>query len=113
MTQSEIHRHLVDARNRIDRVGWSNGNGVGRCAANAISDVVREPGRGCWSEAHEAFADAIGVPSGYARSVGIFDWNDAPGRTVDEVLDAFDRAIAQTAPPPPDVPLPDPAALVA
>jgi hypothetical protein len=42
------------------------------------------------------FATAIGFDAGRFSKVCqfIYDWNDAEERTHDEVLDAFDRAIA-------------------
>lgn len=97
------HEVLVRARNLIDRVGWlqcsvkGHHDPGGHCVATWVATVADDaPAE---FEAMYAFGRAIGIGS----LPRIYEWNDAPGRTKDEVLAAFDRAIAATAPPPPDL----------
>lgn len=94
------HEVLVAARNEFARRGhWQQGNletpTRGLCPILAFKKV------GCLDDqavrVREAFAAAAGIDKW-----GIPLWNDAPGRTKEEVLVAFDKAIAATAPPPPD-----------
>lgn len=60
------------------------------CAAGALNDAAGSTAQ--WSngdsrDARDALKAALGEFS-------VLAWNDVPGRTVDEVLAAFDRAIA-------------------
>ena len=59
---------------------------LGFCVLGAVRFVT---GAGA-DETNEvaAMEEAIGIPD-------IGEWNDAPGRTQDEVVDLFDKAIAQ------------------
>lgn len=94
MTPSEILRQ--GKANIIGR-GWCQGDELaihgppdGPCCAATAMNVAG----GCdhWrqiDDAIELLKDAVGVN----RRVGIATWNDAPGRTVEEVLAAYDRAI--------------------
>jgi hypothetical protein len=103
------HEVLVAARNLIDRQGWCQQPGENfavhgrpQCALGAL-DLV-EPN---WI--------AAGVPHALYRHLpgdlgSVVEFNDEPGRTKDEVLALFDKAIAATAPEPAD-PCPDEAAL--
>jgi hypothetical protein len=99
------HERLVAARNKVDRDGWIRLGAVpyvergpiSSCAQNAITNN-EEPDIKAWRPAADAFADAAGI----GHWSGIPVWNDRPERTKAEVLAAFDRAIAATAPPPPD-----------
>ena len=97
---SDTAAHLLRAKAYIEKYGWcSQGpyDGVGRiCAANAIYNT-------CISEGSpvSAYLRFLGVISGTKLKLikwdalfEITDWNDTPGRTLDEVYDAFDRAIA-------------------
>ncbi len=79
---------LDDAADLLEREGWIQGAGhgpVGRCAMVAI-------GRAALADVHsyevarDVFAEAVGA--------GITDWNDAPERNKQQVLDAF-RAAAK------------------
>lgn len=94
------HEVLVAARNLIDRGGWIQGavlTSDGRCAVGALRDTG-----GALDTNDEPFWIL-------RRQVGtaLSRWNDTPGRTKAEVLAAFDKAIAATAPSPPDLPLPE------
>lgn len=84
---------LKSAKLEIQQYGWHYGrerdwqhrNGT-TCAGVAIEDAcVRFNLRD--GEAFEPFRKAI-------ECRDVLTWNDAPGRTVEEVLAAFDRAIA-------------------
>ena len=98
------HETLVAARNLIDREGWAQKrdgkwwreNDGGKCASNAI---LRTAGECSDLAAWDVFRDVNGIGP---RSADLFAWNDAPGRTKEEVLAAFDAAIAATAPEPAD-----------
>lgn len=95
---STTHEILIAARALIDTPKkWVKSayhrekNGLhSYCAAGALISV-EAPGR----TAYDCLAEAIGY-----RCVS--DWNDAPERTHAEVLAAFDKAIAATAPRQPE-----------
>ena len=109
------HEVLVKARNLLDRDGWTQGRfgdvggpycarGALVVAAGAPRPATVPPSRHCGAlnSAYHLLQLIVGV-----ETIGA-DWNDTPGRTKEEVLAAFDAAIAETAPPPEDIPLPDP-----
>lgn len=90
-------RQLVEnEENWWQAIGPRRTRVAGYCPVLALREVTR----GCealWSPvpaaAGTAFARAAGLnPVGWGSSVA--EWNDAPERTHDEVLAAFDRAIA-------------------
>ena len=90
MSGQTTHEVLVKARNIIDRRGWWDGTGkscYGECVITAIVKSERSRSQ----VVRDRFAEAAG--SG-ARADFLDIWNDAEGRTKDEVLAAFDRAIA-------------------
>lgn len=97
-----IHETLVQARNRVDQ-GWTQGawrTDDGKvCAASAVVDAAREAG-----DATAAFGCLVAVLGlevhGHHCREAFQLWNDAHGRTKEQVLDAFDAAIAATAPEP-------------
>ena len=80
--------HLLRAKEYIARHGWCHGaaanEGGGVCAARAIGNT-----RGPCTESDDPFEFFKSAIS--CRHIG--RWNDASGRTLDEVNDAFDRAI--------------------
>jgi hypothetical protein len=102
MTMNNTRADLMAARRLIEE-NWAQNPLIGKhCAATAISNSVAgewteaEKNRG-YSNAMGLFAKAIGLDSpGFAGS-RIWRWNDAEGRTKDEVLEAFDRAIEAAA----------------
>lgn len=76
----------------IETKGWCQGNEEavfgksGRCcAATAIPYVGRDA---------ERAVNLLKRANSLNPNVGIAEWNDAPGRTVEEVLAAYDKAIA-------------------
>lgn len=58
------------------------------CAAANLSEIVFICENRTCTEARSKFAT-----SNKLAGIGIVPWNDAPGRTKDEVLAAFDKAI--------------------
>jgi hypothetical protein len=100
-----VHEVLVAARNLIDREGWKQADfrysfspGPGRCAYVALCDVRND------IEMANAATNALVrfIPRSGCPNEDLYDWNDTPGRTKEEVLALFDKAIADTAPPPAD-----------
>ena len=101
MTQSTIKQRLTEARALIDQPEkWTQGvsslnteGGVAYCAREALVQVCGDD---------EDWADELSVhlirsinrPAEYEDSA-LTDWNDAPTRTHAEVMQAFDRAIAE------------------
>jgi hypothetical protein len=90
---NEAAAHLMRAKQYIEEHGWCplgwspSGGGAARCAVGALHAAAK-PGVNRWdSPAHRVLAEAIG-------SINQPKWNDTPGRTVEEVYAAFDRAIA-------------------
>src|SRR5690242_14414023 len=85
---------LMRARMFIDLFGWTSGNWEDDGAACPFLVIVRQftpeaRQRGEGDRALTFFARAIGVP--YIGE--IMDWNKAPGRTKEDVLQAFDDAM--------------------
>jgi hypothetical protein len=91
---------LDAARDLLDREGWRQGRQgkgkVGRCSGEAIAYAdSRQDGPPHYIDARLALAAVIGGRSLLAPSeVALEGWNDAPGRRVSEVLDAFTAAAA-------------------
>lgn len=90
---SEVHATLVKAKAYLLTHGWNprgfgdiNGEGGPVCAVGALLAVSRE----ATTPTHLALMDAAGG--------AVMPWNDKRGRTFDEVIDLFDRAILATAP---------------
>lgn len=84
----ETTKLLMAARERIER-GWCQGAGRSRegvCAIVALADAAEPDDREAFTAAHLLMSRIVGG--------GLSDWNDAPGRTKEEILVAFDRAIA-------------------
>lgn len=91
------HEALVQGRNRIEGNwgGWGPGQPAGRCALGGLYGTHADPT--AWDGAVRALYRAIGIDP---RVTTIPQWNDTPGRTEAEVLAAYDKAIAATAPAP-------------
>lgn len=103
------HEILVAARNNLDRRAWVPYAAAGPrhfCAMGTISYVVT----GKTNFDADSSDEGLGAREALRHAAGsgsIASWNDARGRTKQEVLDAFDRAISATSPPPPDPELPE------
>ncbi len=83
MTTIEILRAGVE---RLKTVGWKQGGGIGaggECCAVITLDMVQ----------HNCQA-ALTVVRTTAEAAVLHRWNDEPGRTVEEVIDLFERSIA-------------------
>ena len=85
MTPVEILRAGIV---RLKTVGWKQGGGIGAggecCAVLTLDDVSRECAR-----AIQAVKDTLG------RTAPLATWNDEPGRTVEEVIAAFEKTIVR------------------
>jgi hypothetical protein len=84
MKPSEIIR---EGRNQLFERGWHQGDLIGPGGSVCGEGAVR-----CASEASTAVTRALvflGVAVNYSP---YFRWNDMPGRTFDEVVEAFDKA---------------------
>lgn len=86
-----IETCLTDAKNNIVIYGWrqneSGNRDVGFCSVGAFPctpDGTYNPN----FRARQLFKEANNLPEGMVA------WNDTLGRTKQEVLDGFDRAIA-------------------
>lgn len=110
-----VHEMLVEARNYFDEAphwqyGQPNSAGDGLCPVLALTRAehcLLQQGESIivavttYGEALGVLADVLGEDvDSIAFCKGVADWNDAPGRTKQEVLELFDRAIAATAPQP-------------
>lgn len=89
---------LKKARALIKKHGWVQeeyGNGSdGFCAAGAIMAAIDSPhgfSTAATEEAYFVLEKAIGRP---AKGCGLLVWNDRVRRTKEQVLAAFDKAIA-------------------
>ena len=86
---SPVRDCLIEGRKLVER-GWCQGafqKGERVCILGSFIDDV-EMSR----QALRAIASAIGRPG--ADACAVVRWNDHKGRTQEEVLAAFDRAIA-------------------
>lgn len=97
------HEILVAGRNYIARHGWTQGyeeydHGGPACAAVACGWVA-DGDLLVFSDARNAAQNALAAAAGVSPHE-LPEWNDADERTEAEVLAAFDRAIAATAPAP-------------
>jgi hypothetical protein len=80
-TSSPVTQTLIDARAKVEK-GWCQHHGRSRGAVCAGFALVEA---GCSETTIFIFEDVIKQP--------IITWNDAPDRTKEQVLAAFDRAI--------------------
>lgn len=89
MTHESVSDVLDDAADYIEQHGWcqESMDGTSRCLSMAMSEVA--PSDALWKSAFEAVERAVGI-----RGVSLICWNDHPGRTKQEVLDAL-RAAAK------------------
>lgn len=85
MTEA-IRDALQRAKDDLLTHGWTQGayrTGCGECISEAFRRVL---GVDTYFSQYQTIARALGVAN-------ISQWNDAPGRTPEQVLDLFDRAI--------------------
>ena len=91
------HEILRQAKAMILRCGWVQvtfADAGGLCPIGAIHRVPQSALRD-QDTAKQLYAVAVGIDGECPWNV--IGWNDAPGRTPEEVLEAFDRAIALAA----------------
>jgi|SRR5947207_929590 len=81
---------LLRGRGNIEQ-GWCQGTARTREGVCLIASLHGAPNYETYVEAHKLLLRAIGE-TGFARG-GILEFNDAPGRTKDEVLAVCDRAL--------------------
>lgn len=99
----DVKQVLIEARRLIAEKGWTQGvnarNSKGRvvkptykgavcfCIYGALGRVVEE-----LSEVHD---EAVALLEHEVQPKFVSEWNDTPGRTREEVLAVFDRAIGE------------------
>lgn len=93
----EVVAGLQRAKERVAG-GWKQGGGYGKngegCAVLAITDVGGLSSAAGQALLYQAiFGRPVPLASGGYWLVDIFEWNDRPGLTHVDVLDAFDAAI--------------------
>ena len=101
VTTDPVREVLIKARALVEK-GWCQGQlhqtrrdwlfrtYEQHCTIGAFHAVTDYFG-----DAAERFKEANGIDNqSYGGTFGIIRWNDVPGRTKDQVLAAFDRAIA-------------------
>lgn len=96
---SDVIAALTHARDTIE-AGWCQGRGVlvrshggtAYCAVAAIAKASRSDSGFAICALLRAIPEAAPTPLGY-ETKSIVRWNDTPGRTKEEVLAVFDRAI--------------------
>ena len=91
-------RHLLRAKEWLLNHGWcqkpfDDVTGAG-CVATAIGKTNDHRGADGFSWAAWWMCEAVGVEPSIWDGHSIGQWNDTPGRTLQEVLDMFDTAIA-------------------
>jgi hypothetical protein len=92
----ETRRDIQAARRKLLEHGWIQGT-VGdsdgaTCAMGAISYVAIKAHPSVSAFARIAFGSSFNHPNDAYGAIA--DWNDAPGRTFDEVIALFDRVLA-------------------
>jgi hypothetical protein len=82
-------RVLLEAKAHIEKYGWAQDTNIAHDGRRCIIGAVQTAQGAFWggSSAYDAIARAIGTPE-------IAVWNDRAGRTKADVLEAFDRAVA-------------------
>ena len=113
MTQDTIKDRLRAARALIDQPGkWTRGANRRDAKGNFLLrgtklEVASRCTSGVIDKACQGYATDTAVVRKYLlesinrqqwRTFGLVNWNDAPDRTHAEVMQAFDRAIADTHP---------------
>jgi hypothetical protein len=82
---------LIRARSLIEHGTWvqhGGGTGIGQfCILTALDMAAGKGLNQAWLSAYEAMGKAVKYPDDIAN------WNDVKGRTKQQVLEAFDRAI--------------------
>lgn len=90
MSDPNAHKVLVDGRNVLLRTGWTQYAILDPSGRVCLSGAMYIASPLHCSKAMTVLASMVGSP--------IANWNDAPGRTLNQVLQVLDQAIAATAP---------------
>lgn len=111
MTPNDVLRNVRDliARGWCQRVWAKDADGntvlpnnpraIAWCLSGAFYSLVTATAQNVWQEAYNCVFDLLPGPYGSARDsefrigVGMVPYNDAPGRTRDDVLELLNRAI--------------------
>jgi hypothetical protein len=89
----DVTKLLIEGRERIEQ-GWCQGRFEAKGSFCMLGAIRYDHQTTKWRRAaRKRLARALGLGQ-EADGNHIPNWNDAPGRTKDEVLQAFDRAIA-------------------
>lgn len=101
---NETAQHLLRAKQYLLDHGWCSYGAEGDNGTVCVAMAMWRAGKGGRSakgvdagrcaETANIFVRAIGHPKVEMPGILIGGWNDTPGRTLDEVLATFDRAIA-------------------
>jgi hypothetical protein len=95
---------LTEARERLKRDGWrqqpSDLDAPSTCLGLAVTEAALRDKDHYKNEEYELFNNVIkrlitlsGNDNGVYSIINIYHWNDAPGRTFDDVLNLIDAAI--------------------
>jgi hypothetical protein len=102
----EIADVLDDAADLLERDGWIKNDlrsPLGRCSMGVLLESAAHVQYRL--AARDALAEQLGIEPGTRGRVWLADWNDAPERTKQQVLDAF-RLAAKAERMPPETPAP-------
>lgn len=91
---NETTRHLLRAKEYLENNGWCSTGPRGEAGEVCISSAIALAAPGWNHRAGYIMGVALGVEPSYIDGHTIGQWNDAPGRLLNEVLAAFDKAIA-------------------
>lgn len=97
------HQRLCEGLNVLERHGWKqagDGKSTGRCIHLALRDA--DEAEYDDYQASTVLCDMLGFTDidGVCDLQRLFDWNDHPNRTYEQVKALLVEAIAETAPPP-------------
>ena len=91
--ETEVTRWLIDGRENLLRLGWCSGGAYG--SSGSVCMLAALPVWGRVNDHMERAADVLqaAIYQIFADKMAIAAWNDIPGRTLDEVIAVYDRAI--------------------
>lgn len=91
---NETAQHLIRAKRYLEDHGWCATGPHGQAGEVCISSAIAFASESWSHRAGYVMAEVLRVEPSYIDGYSIGCWNDAPSRTLVEVLDAFDKAIA-------------------
>ena len=92
---------LANAKRLIEEHGWCQGDFLWGWRHDVVTAILKATGGVPWHEpAKERHERLLGLDAFRAavNTTELYAWNDAPGRTKQDVLDAFDRAMELVCP---------------